>query len=225
MVNANAIQRTIHIRHEAQCGTAFFVDENERQYLVTAKHVVQTIADVAVISILHNEKWIDVPVRLVGHAPDDVDISVLCLPNRIVESALVLPADSAGMVVSQDVFFLGFPFGLFANLGELNSYYPVCFVKKAIVSCFEFGQIGLHKIFLDGMNNPGFSGGPVVFSAPGTSFLKVAAVISGYRFDEKPVYVNGNPVLANTRENTGIIHSYGIGYAKQIILNNQIGPL
>lgn len=78
-------------------------------------------------------------------------------------------------------------------------------------------------IFLDGHNNKGFSGGPVLFKEHGHGELKVAAVISGYRFANEPVF-NGDQELPITyRYNTGIIISYGIKHAVALVQANPIG--
>lgn len=224
MVTSNAIQRTVHVRFAGQIATAFFIDVESRQYLVTAKHVIPHIQGTDVISILHDNAWHDVGVRLVGHAPGEADISVLALPYRIAGADLVLPPDAAGLTVGQDAYFLGFPFGLFGNMGAANNHYALPFVKRATVSCIEHNEHGLHRIFLDGNNNPGFSGGPVVFSLPGTSELRVAGVISGYRYEDQPVFHGAESLPLSTRHNTGIIFSFGIGYATSLARGNPVGP-
>jgi hypothetical protein len=223
MVTSNAIQRTVHIRYADQIATAFFIDVDSRQYLVTARHVVPDLQGEAFISILHNNDWHDVGVRLVGHAPGEADISVLALPYRIAGADLTLPPDAAGLTVGQEAFFLGFPFGLFGEMGAANNHYPLPFVKRATVSCFEHNQHGLHRIFLDGNNNLGFSGGPVVFCLPGTNELRVAGVISGYRYEDQPIFHGTELLPLSTRHNTGIIFSYGIGYATSLARGNPIG--
>lgn len=224
MVTSNAIQRTIQIRYAGQIGTAFFIDVDSRQYLVTAKHIVPDLQDEVFISILHNNNWSDIGVRLVGHAPGKADISVLALPYRIAGADLTLPPDATSLTVGQEAFFLGFPFGLFGEMGTANNDYPLPFVKRATVSCFEHNQHGLHLIFLDGNNNPGFSGGPVVFRHSGTTEFRVAGVISGYRYVDQPVYQGTEMLPLRTQHNTGIIYSYGIGYATSLARGNPIGP-
>jgi hypothetical protein len=66
-------------------------------------------------------------------------------------------------------------------------------------------------ILLDGLNNPGFSGGPVVapdMFSPFTNFRaqKLIGVISGYRNDNIPLNVNGQRINnASVAANSGII--------------------
>ena len=58
------------------------------------------------------------------------------------------------MILSENVCFLGYPFNFATGDKGINAGFPVPFVKKAIVSAFEDSTI-----YLDGHNNPGFSGG------------------------------------------------------------------
>jgi hypothetical protein len=48
---------------------------------------------------------------------------------------------------------------------------------------------GVETLFLDGHNNPGFSGGPIVYRDLDRSefVYKVAGVVSGFRFDSTSV--------------------------------------
>jgi S1-C subfamily serine protease len=224
MITSDAIQRTLHLRHGNQIATSFLIDVDSRQYLVTARHVLPNVTGETTGSILHDGKWKDVPLKLVGHAPGEADISVLSMPGCIANSALELLPDATGLSVGQDVYFLGFPFGLFGEMGNLNTNYPVPFVKKATVSCFEHNTHGLHRVYLDGHNNPGFSGGPVVFRSGTTNKLHAAAVVSGYRYESQPVFQGDQSLPLSTRHNTGIIHTFGIGYAVSLIRSNPIGP-
>jgi hypothetical protein len=86
------------------------------------------------------------------------------------------------MYLSQDAYFLGYPYGLHAEGGSLNAHFPLAIVKKACLSMFALGGPDAY-ILLDGHNNPGFSGGPVVFAPNGQGApTNVAAVVSGYKY-------------------------------------------
>lgn len=123
----------------------------------------------------------------------------------------------------QDVYFLGFPFGDGLELGEMNNHYPAAFVKRAIISGINSG--GRPSIvYLDGHNNPGFSGGPVVARNPETNVLEVISIISGYRFTSEQIQHRGSPIPdTSVNINTGIIISYGICHAREIMSANPIG--
>ena len=63
MITTNVIQRTFHIRYGGLTGTAFAIDREGKQYLITAKHVVPDIATGSAMDIFHDKRWktIDLP--------------------------------------------------------------------------------------------------------------------------------------------------------------------
>ena len=215
------LQRTFRIRCGSQTGTCFTVDVEERRYLLTARHIADSIDRSAEVEIAHEGKWKTLSVQLVGHGDGAVDVSVLA-PQYLFGGrgplTLVPP-----MTLAQDVYFLGFPFGMSTEIGDLNLNFPLPFVKKAILSAFGEDE-GL--VLLDGHNNPGFSGGPVVAggSDVDSSDVGVIGVISGYRFDRQAVLdssKNHGPYTYNM--NTGIIHVWSGRQVNKIIQNKPIG--
>ena len=63
------------------------------------------------------------------------------------------------------------------------------YVKHCTVSAFSLGEAGDKKIWvLDGINNPGFSGGPVMFATGPQQ--KIFAVVSGYILEPTDVIVS-----------------------------------
>ena len=154
MVTSNILQRTFKIK-STQVGTCFTIDVDNRQYIVTARHIVEGLVGQSIVKIRHEEEWKELQVTLVGHGKGEVDLSVLAAEhwNSVTHP---LPPTSGGMVLAQDVYFLGFPYELESNVGAPNSNFPLPLVKKGIVSMFEFDAA---YILLDGHNNPGFSGG------------------------------------------------------------------
>jgi len=221
MITTNAIQRTFHIKVGDSTGTCFTIDVENKQYLVTAKHVVPDLVGTSNIEIFHEQQWKNIEVTVVGHCDGEIDISVLTT-NLQISPTHPLEPTSAGMAYGQDVYFLGFPYGMAGEIGLMNRDFPFPFVKKAIVSCMYF-ENGIQISFLDGHNNPGFSGGPVIFKEHNSIDYKVCSVVSGYRYQEEPVYQNGNPVPLELRANTGIVITYGIKHAVDLIKANPIG--
>lgn len=213
-VTRGILQRTFRIRYGGAIGTCFTVDVANRRYLVTARHIAGTVSYSVDIEIKHEGIWKPVPVRLVGHGDGDIDVSVLAPQYPFGGSeVLTFPAP---MTLGEDVYFLGFPFGMSMETGDLNLNLPLPFVKKATLSAFtDVGQV-----LLDGHNNPGFSGGPVVDS----SGDRVIGVISGYRHDRKNVLdCSGDKGPYTYDMNTGIIHAWDSFQINQLILNNPIG--
>ena len=77
--------------------------------------------------------------------------------------------------------------------------------------------------YLDGHNNPGFSGGPVVYKMINQSNFRICGVISGYRCQQQPGFISGSPLNIYFNENTGLIISFAIEPAVEIIRNNPDG--
>ena len=219
-VTTNILQRTFFLRYKGQAGTCFTIDHQGRRYLITARHVVDTIRGDAVVDISHNRTWKQLRVRLVGHGAGDIDVTALA-PQTLFGASHPLRLTMAGLVLAEDVYFLGFPFGLIGEVKTaLNAGFPFPLVKKAIVSAVGFNDA---PTFLDGHNNVGFSGGPVVRRWLNKE-QTVIGVVSGYRYDRQKVrdkYGNETPFTYDT--NTGIILVHDIKHALTLIERNPIG--
>ena len=219
-VTANILQRTFLIHHDGSTGTCFSIDVEGRRYLITAKHVVESIVDEAVVEISHESGWLRVPVRLVGHGAGEIDVTALA-PQELFGAAHALNLTTARLVLAEDVYFLGFPYGLGMEVKmDLNAGFPLPLVKKAVVS-----SLGLDDgpLLLDGHNNAGFSGGPV--ARRGTKEEQtVIGVVSGYRFDRHRVRdEHGNETSHTYDTNTGIVIAHDIRHALEIVAGNPIG--
>ncbi|ARN84781.1 S1 family peptidase [Candidatus Nucleicultrix amoebiphila] len=222
MITSNVLHRVFNILCGDQIGTCFTIDVDDRQYVITAKHLLEKWDGSSSMKIFHENFWKDIQLTLVGHCNGDIDISILKAEIQLSPNFL-LEASSANMGYGQDVYFLGFPYGMQGNIGKLNRDFPLPFVKKAIVSCMQFLEDGTQIFYLDGHNNPGFSGGPIIFKEYNKSDFKVASVISGYKSTEESIFQGENEVPLVYKYNTGIIISYGIKHAVDIITSNPIG--
>lgn len=224
MITSNVIQRVFQIETSNGRGTCFTVDVDNRQYIVTARHLFDNSSAQETIKILHNSEWKTIKSETVGVTTGQIDVAVL-KTNIQLSPRHPLEISSTGLSYGQDVFFLGFPYGLSEYLGKLNNDFPFPFVKKATVSCFSKTN-DMDIIYLDGHNNPGFSGGPVVFkkyNANTSNNYYVCGIISGYRFEQQLVHGDKNLSQCYIKENTGIIICYDASYAKNIIQSNPIG--
>jgi prepilin-type processing-associated H-X9-DG protein len=195
---------------------------SQRQYLVTARHVVEGLSSPGTIKLFHNNQWNDIQVQPIWCNDPSIDIAVLAPPQQL-SPPLKLEPTCGGIVNGQDVYFLGFPYGKFTDHNYLLNNFPFPFVKKAVLSALTGGAKGVNLLFLDGHNNPGFSGGPIVFTEFGKNEYKVAGVISGFNAVEEPVLDGGNPTAMTWMYNTGIIIGYDIKYAVDAIKSNPIG--
>ncbi|MDR1367519.1 MAG: serine protease [Candidatus Accumulibacter sp.] len=216
-------QRTFRMQFDGQTATCFTVDMYRKQYIVTARHVLPDFGTSAVIEVQHEGEWKHLDCKVLARGPGDVDICVLAPPHAISSSVEINPT-TRGIVLGQDVYFLGFPYGLQSEVGELNDGFPFPLVKKACVSMLSLKGRDARYFLLDGVNNPGFSGGPVVFSPSGNSEAAcIAAVIAGYRFVWDKVYLDDRETNLTVPSNTGIIMAYSIEHALEMIRANPGG--
>ena len=160
-VTSNVLERVLMLQVGSKTGTAFTIDVDGRQYLITAKHMVEGLRHEDTIRIRKGGAWS--PLRVtIFRCDDPVDIAVLVTQAQLTGDFPLEPT-SEGLAVGADAFFVGFPYGWVPSL-QLSGGYPIGLAKKATVSAFD--PLPDHKgmrIILDGYNNPGFSGSPVVF--------------------------------------------------------------
>ena len=135
-VTINILGRTFQISCGTSTGTCFTIDVEDRQYIVTARHVVESVTDHK--KILQDETWKNLSIKLVGHGEGDIDISVLATDLQL-SPAYPLPTTMDRIALAQDVYFLGFPYGLANDAGYLNRNFHAALVKRAY--CLLFGLI------------------------------------------------------------------------------------
>ena len=230
MITTNVLQRTFRVRRERYTGTAFAIDVEGKQYLVTARHLVEGFSSRDTLQIFHEKKWKYIPIGLVGLGEGEVDVAVFACSLQLAPLHVLEPS-TQGLVLGQTVYFLGFPFGWDGGAEEINRDFPLPFVKSGVFSAMTFQDP--RKMFIDGHNNTGFSGGPVVFyeHEDRKKDLRVAGVVASYPTPLEPV-VNkgGEPILnpddepiAYARENPGITVAFNIRHATDLIEANPIG--
>ena len=111
------------------------------------------------IDILSYDKWMQLPVTGIYHHLGKPDVAAITLSRQIAPRYPV-ELSASNIKIGQDVAFVGFPFGWNNTQYDFNNGYPIPFVKAAIVSAF-IPKDQTSVVFLDGHNNPGFSGGPI----------------------------------------------------------------
>lgn len=222
MMNINVLNRLFHINYNGRTGTAFTIEKDSRQYLVTARHVIKNFTS-GQIGVAFDGNWVDVQFKLVGHSEKENDISVLSSATFL-KGSVPVSTSMDGIILGQQVYFLGYPYGRqmdAVNLGEQLGSYPYPYVKSGVISSMQKDG----KIFVDGHNNPGFSGGPVVFAVNGdTKKLRIAGVVSSYPTYLEPVVdVDGNEKGLFIKNNPGILIANDIRFALELIDRNPIG--
>jgi hypothetical protein len=250
-VTVNVIQRVFLIKGPTDAGTAFTIDVEGRQYLVTAKHVVKGLGTDGTIQVVRNGEWSPLVVK-VFRCDEPVDIAVLVPPAQLSVS-LALEPSSDGMLFGGEMYFLGFPYAQATSV-NLAGGYPLPLIKKATLSGMD--SLGPGKgsvIVLDGYNNPGFSGSPGVFRDERSHALKVAGVVVSFRSEAGPVLktelISSGQVSEDdlresrildyrgkvyrviqettdfVRLNTGIAFAHEISFAVALIKQHPIGPV
>ena len=228
MITSNVIQKIFFIKFYDFAASSFTVEKNDKQYLATVRHLFKADSnkpsypfevnhgDEINLSIFHNDRWEDIICEVYFHEHIDIDIAVLQLPSDISPRHKLEP-NSYGLLLSQNTYFLGFPYQMFGDAANLNRSFPFPFVKQAIFSAYTKGTNGEVIFFFDGHNNPGFSGGPIVFQQNNRGDFKICAVVRGYIEQEGQIEFDSN--VANYTENSGIIVGYNIKHLIEIIEN------
>lgn len=226
MISTEVFHRVFCIRAGENVGSCFTMDVGGKQYVCTAKHVLDDWNGKSV-ELFHKGSWKCLQVNLVGYGSRNTDIAVLAPSVRLTPPNLVLRATTDGIIYGGDAYFLGFPGVVWENVEEtakmeINRFFPLPFVKRATVSTLFRVEDKL-ALFLDGHSNPGFSGGPVVCeeSVRGLDRWRVVAVIAGCKIEQ--ALTTENLETGKIFVHTGIVVAYGINHALDTIQENPIG--
>jgi Trypsin-like peptidase domain len=228
-ITSDIISRVFLLKRGNSAGTCFAVEVDGRQYLVTAEHVMKGASLIDTVQIFRENRWNAIPVRVLFAESLGVDVAVLVPPVQLSSAALVDPTMDK-LSLGQTMYLLGFPFTMRGEGSYLNAGFPIALVKSGICAGLVGGQQYM-RIIVDALNNPGFSGGPIVFRDEWSGKLKVAGVISGFRYQVDTVYKCVDSPLVDTvatdlifKSNTGLVIGTDIKSAMDIIRKNPIGP-
>jgi hypothetical protein len=247
MPTSNVLTRVLMIQSQYARGTVFSIDVDGREYWITAKHILtgaehppygEVKAGKLTLQVLNpgadGEEWIKVEFSVIDTG-SDIDEVVLAPATPLLDGPLPsAKASSDRITLGGDCTFLGFPYGggWRAKFDTGKSFW-MPYIKRCAVSA------SLHdpqRIWiLDGINNAGFSGGPVL---AGTGLdQQIFAVISGYHTEPAEVIASDAKHLSpppqtpaaklkeSVNVNSGFIISYDISYAIDAIHKNPIGPV
>jgi hypothetical protein len=237
----NALSRTLRVQSRYGTGTIFNIDVDGREYWVTATHILTgakgkpygLVTDKTLeLKILNpggeGLQWIPIKFTVLQPA-EDVDLVALVPPSLILTAAKKpSPTPSSqGLLLGGPCEFLGYALtgGWRAKL-ETGGTYWMPFIKHCTISGKDKDS---QMWILDGINNPGFSGGPVILGTGDD--LKFAAVISGYYLEPAEVIRGARSNLAPRARkdivnvNSGFIVAYDIVYAVDAIKKNPTGPI
>jgi hypothetical protein len=216
-VPGEILQRTIMIKNGTKYGTAFKIDHHGQVYLVTARHMVEGLPkSKATIQVWHSNQWEDFQIVEILFPPSEsVDIAVLETDEQITRPYDITTDDTGGGVtMGQQVWFLGYPYQI-ASQWKTGQIAP--FIKRGTMSAIDGRDPDAVVIYVDGFNNPGFSGGPVVYWDFTKHAYGILAVVQGYKEDTAKVLVNGQHLDTQLLVNSGILIGYSIRHANQAL--------
>ncbi len=215
-VPGEILNRTLSIKVGNETGTAFSIDYDGKLYLVTARHLVATVPESkATIEIQRSGKWVSFQTeRTLFPKSKEVDIAVFETKEVVPKPFGVRVTELGGVTMGQQVWFLGYPYG---GLGSRWSTGEAPFIKRGTMSAIDASNPDAVVVYIDGFNNPGFSGGPIVYWDFSKRIYGIVGVVRGYREDTAKVIVNGAQVDAPILVNSGILIGYSIDHAIQAI--------
>lgn len=223
IITSSTLKRVFHIRVGNSGGTAFIVNINEKNYLITARHMFEETEyqNQMNIYIQYEDTWKSVPAKIYYHPNTDIDMAVVVTEFFKDKQFGKINYKCRKLRVSQDVFMLGFPYGLSSNVYDINEGYPIPFVKKGIFSGLIRGKTA-EQYYIAWDNNQGFSGGPVVYrpiiNDEYSEEEYIAGVIHGYCPHKIEIRdEDGNDTGMFAQENSGIGIMYEIERAMEII--------
>lgn len=214
MLPPSIIQNVFPIKNGKKTGTCFTINHEANQYFVSAKHIINNINDGDCLEFLFSGIHTKANVKTISHHPT-ADVSVFTIDDDIELPELEYYINK--IKPGQETFFLGFP----TIAGERKSNetpgkYPQALIKKATISKIIHSDTDIYFL-LNGKNNPGFSGGPVIMEDPSKKKFKVTAVISGFKRVKESVQLKEKVKPISLRDRTGIILAYSVGNAVEAI--------
>jgi S1-C subfamily serine protease len=218
------LERSFLIKVGAEGGTAFKIDYGGKIYLVTARHVAADLRPSnATIQIWRAGKWEDLHIVKTLLPPSkDADIAVLETDEKASQPfEVAILGDRDGPSLGQQVWFLGYPFGDAKLMTHSANGFVFPFVKRGTISAIDARIPSAVVFYIDGWNNPGFSGGPIIYWDFNNHAYRILGVVSGYRFDAAHTLVRGKPGPSHVLVNSGILISYSIKHAVEAIEASQ----
>jgi hypothetical protein len=252
----NALTRTFMVQTATERGTIFSIDVDRREYWITAKHLLKGLkhppygefkeksATVQILNPgLEGQQWLTETFSVIDPG-NNVDILVLVPSHLLLDKPMPFSVGDS-VPLGGDCEFLGFPYGGGWKAKSKTGYIWFPYMKHCTVSgMFQESATGTPDNatvwVLDGINNAGFSGGPMLYATGDQQ--KVFAVVSGYQTEPTEVLPEMPPIPATSglpsttpippaknkevvNVNSGFIVAFDIQLAINAIQKNPTGPL
>lgn len=220
MISPEIIARVLHLKYGNTTATGFTVEKDNVQYVVTVKHLLnsKTPPKTLTIQIKQKGSFRDFEVNAYYHKNPDIDLVILKpKSNSYITSKYNLSLRISGIVLSQDAYFMGYPYHMEMYIpgSRYTEHCPL--IKKACLSGI-INEKNIQYIVLDCHNNLGFSGGPVCVKIPGMSYYSICGVMRSYVCNESSVLSSsGKDTGYFIKENSGIAFATSVKHVREIL--------
>lgn len=241
-IERDILSRVLYIQTSNGKGTGFAVSIDGKEYLITAKHVIDSPTCLAAIGeklkIYKNDEWVDYTINhIYRHSNNELDVCAISFDNQIMPKSLSsIEINCEGMRHGENCRFLGFPETWNTDGKEHNCIpiggetwpYPIPFIKRCIMSKPAYIS-GLNIYYIDSVVNKGFSGAPLIFQHSKTGKLQIAGVCVKHKLDKHSILSkrdqNGTiqPLQESSQTYSDMSVVHPIGYIKVLIERNPFG--
>jgi hypothetical protein len=208
-------ERVIEISATAdhrETGTAFFAQIDHSMELVTARHVLEAAHFPESGTIYFNSSAGWHPLKMTAKYSDIYDLALMHIDGYpSATQGIPLCVTSFPIEYQTTLYFLGFPFGIHTDAvtKDLPQFLP--YVKRAgLAGAIKNGFTSSPLLVLDGLNNYGFSRGPVLIVRNDIEPFKacVCGVTIGYLpGSEKVRDVRGRQIPNEVPYNSGLMYA------------------
>lgn len=199
--------RTTMIEYGNERGTIFAVNVDGREYWITAKHILtgaqqppygRVVERKVKVHLLAKgepqQRWVETEMTVIDTTPR-IDIVVLYASSPLIPSGTPsLELSTKGLGLGDECSFIGFPYGGgYRVTMRTGGTIWLPYVKHCIISALAGDNTGPAQFpdvdglfILDGINNPGFSGSPVLYGSG--EHQRIFGVISGFSREPMDIF-------------------------------------
>jgi S1-C subfamily serine protease len=174
-VTSNILFRIVRIQTPHQVGSGTIIELDDREFILTAAHVMEGVGPSSLINIQGNEwsvTWKIISKHVRG------DACLVAFGGKFNRNTFEMKYGSKNSILSMDAFVMGFPEGRVNYLdvksesGQRRMIFP--FLRKGIISA-----VLRQEFIVDCIIQKGFSGGPLfIMDGPNKLVPRILGVIS-----------------------------------------------
>src|SRR5665213_2852482 len=207
-VPTEMLKRTYLIKVGDVIGTAFSIDYGGERYLVTARHILAGMpVQHATILLWQQGAWKEIPTkRTLFVSPLNVDIAVLETYVIARSPSAIAPTDNSKPSIGQKVWYLGYP-----------STWTVPAIKRGTISAIDVSTPDTLVLHIEGPDDAGFFGGPILCWDPNNHAFRILGVIKGHENDSTRPPIKSREADTHASISDGALIGYSVDYAMNAI--------